>query len=114
MEEVWAHEDWVKCIHPGWAMIIGWSRVRESWERIFESGQKMRASPTEVVVHQVGDLAWVNCTENITVFDNESFDTAQAAATNLFVKRNGRWLMVHHHASPVPMVVSEDASQTIQ
>jgi ketosteroid isomerase-like protein len=114
MEGVWAHDDWVRCIHPGWAMITGWLRVRESWQRIFESGQKMRASPSDVMVHQVGELAWVNCTENITVFDDESFDTAQAAATNLFVQREGRWLMVHHHASPVPMVVSEEAVNTIQ
>jgi len=114
MESVWAHDEWVRCIHPGWAMISGWLRVRDSWERIFESGQKMRASPTDVSVLKIGDLAWVTCTENITVFSEESFDTARAAATNLFVERAGRWLMVHHHASAIPMIVSEDSTDTIQ
>jgi ketosteroid isomerase-like protein len=114
MDEVWAHEDWVRCVHPGWDMLTGWSRVRESWMMIFEGGQKMRASPSEVWVWVSGDVAWVTCTENITVFNEASFDSAQAAATNLFVHREGRWLMAHHHASPLPLIVPDNASDIIQ
>src|SRR5215813_5103215 len=99
MEEVWAHEDFVRCVHPGWDMLTGWHRVRESWVMIFDNGQKMKAAPLDVSVFEMDDVAWVCCTENITVFNNESFDSAQAAATNLFVRREGRWLMIHHHAS---------------
>ncbi|HXG91205.1 MAG TPA: nuclear transport factor 2 family protein [Blastocatellia bacterium] len=114
MEEVWAHEDWIRCVHPGWDLLNGWPRVRESWEMIFQSGQKMRASPSEVSVHIEGDFAWVTCIENITVFNDTSFDSAQAVATNLFIQRAGRWLMVLHHASPIPMIVPDDSSDTIQ
>src|SRR6201991_3047616 len=114
MEEVWAHEDWVRCVHPGWDLIVGWPRVRESWEMIFEGGQRMRASPSEVWVQVIGDLAWVTCLENITVFGESSFDSAQAAATNLFISRDNRWLMVHHHASPIPMIVPDASSEVIQ
>jgi SnoaL-like domain len=114
MEEVWAHEDWVRCVHPGWEMIVGWPRVRESWEMIFEGGQRMRASPSEVWVQIRDDMAWVTCLENITVFGESSFDSAQAAATNLFMRRDDRWLMVHHHASPIPMIVPDASSDVIQ
>jgi ketosteroid isomerase-like protein len=114
LEELWAHENWVRCVHPGWDLIAGWTRVRESWVRIFEGGQKMRVQPTDITIRIEGSLAWVTCTENITVFDNASFDTAQAAATNLFVRRDGRWLMVHHHASAIPMIVPDASSDTIQ
>ena len=114
MEEVWAHEDWVRCVHPGWDLITGWQRVRESWEMIFEGGQKMRASPSEVWVRTTGELAVVTCTENITVFNEARFDSAQATATNLFVHTEGRWLMVHHHASPIPTIVPDTSSDTIQ
>lgn len=114
MDEVWAHEDWVRCVHPGWDMLTGWGRVHESWMMIFEGGQKMRASPSEVWVSISSDFAWVTCTENITVFNEASFDSAQAAATNLFVRRGGRWLMVHHHASPIPLIVPDTASDIIQ
>ena len=114
MDDVWAHEDWVRCVHPGWDMLTGWARVRESWMMIFEGGQKMRASPSEVWVWVSGDVAWVTCTENITVFNEASFDSAQATATNLFVHREGRWLMAHHHASPIPLIVPDNASDIIQ
>lgn len=114
MDEIWEHGERVRCVHPGWEMIAGWSRVRESWTKIFENGQKMRVSPTDVWVRIVGDLAFVTCTENITVFDETSFDSAQAAATNLFVRAQDRWLMIHHHASPIPMLVPDTSSDTIQ
>lgn len=114
MDEVWAHEDWVRCVHPGWDLLIGWHRVRESWEMIFASGQKMRAAPSDVWVYTEGDIAWVTCTENITVFNESSFDSALASATNLFIQRDGRWLMAHHHASPIPIVVADSSSDTIQ
>jgi len=114
MDQIWEHGDRVRCVHPGWEMIAGWTKVRESWTRIFESGQKMRVSPTDISIRGVGDLAFVTCTENIAVFDETSFDSAQAAATNLFVRNDGLWLMIHHHASPIPMLVPDTSSDTIQ
>ena len=114
MEELWAHEDYVRCVHPGWDVVMGWSRVRQSWEQIYAGGQKMRISPTEVSIQVSGDFAWVTCTENITIFQDTNFDTVQAIATNLFMQRQGRWLLVHHHASPIPMLVPDTESDTIQ
>ena len=114
MEELWAHEDYVRCVHPGWDVVMGWPRVRQSWEQIYAGGQKMRISPTEVSIHVSGDFAWVTCTENITIFQDTNFDTVQAVATNLFMQRQGRWLLVHHHASPIPMLVPDTESDTIQ
>jgi hypothetical protein len=61
-----------------------------------------------------GDFAWVTCTENITVFNESSFDSRLATATNLFILREGRWFMVHHHASPIPIVVPDSSTDTIQ
>ena len=114
MDEVWAHEDWIGCVHPGWNLICGWDGVRDSWVRIFEGGQKMRISPSEVVTSIVGDLAWVTCVENITVFGEESFDSVQALATNLFIRRASGWLLVHHHASPTTAIVPDQSSDVIQ
>src|ERR1041384_464916 len=85
MEELWAHEEYVRCVHPGWDVVSGWSRVRQSWEQIFAGDPKMRLSPTEVAVYVAGNFAWVTCTENITIFEDTSFDTVQAVATNLFL-----------------------------
>jgi len=29
MDDVWAHEDWVRCVHPGWDLLTGWIRVKQ-------------------------------------------------------------------------------------
>ena len=27
MDEIWAHDDWVQCVHPGWDLLLGWAEV---------------------------------------------------------------------------------------
>jgi ketosteroid isomerase-like protein len=103
MSEVWLHEDWVKCVHPGWDLIIGWHEIYQSWEKIFRAPAGMRVSATNVEIKIEGDFALVSCNENIALFlDGTSAPvTARTTATNLFQRIGDRWRMIHHHASQV-------------
>jgi len=101
MEAVWAKGGHVKCIHPGWALLVGWDAVRASWEAIFKNTAEIRFSLTDVSARVAGDLAWVTCTENILAQVGGSLSVTSVLATNLFERTGGRWLMVHHHASHV-------------
>ena len=38
MTEVWAHDDGIACIHPGWDVFTGYHDVMESWRTILEGG----------------------------------------------------------------------------
>ena len=50
MDRVWAHGEHVKCVHPGWPILVGWDAVRSSWETIFENTAEIgRASCRERV-----------------------------------------------------------------
>ena len=102
MDQVWLHADWVACVHPGWAMLVGWKAVRQSWVDIFASGQHMQIMPSQVVIHIEKDLAWVTCTENITAHGEGEWRYSVATTTNLFQRANGEWKLIHHHASPMP------------
>ncbi len=117
MDEVWSHEDWVECVHPGWDLLLGWGEVRESWARIFAGTQRMKVDLSSVWVRVEGDVAWVACTEHVTSTFERGFDQALVQATNIFVQRpapaeapsegggaglGSRWQMVAHHASPLP------------
>src|SRR5687767_6488916 len=66
MDSLWLHESWVRCIHPGWDVIVGWDSIRESWERIFANTSWIRVTPTAVDVQVHGSVGMVGCTENIT------------------------------------------------
>jgi len=99
MDQVWAHGDHVRCIHPGWCLLSGWEAVRHSWEAIFKDSREMRFSISDVDAHVEGDLAWVTCAENILSHARGQIAVTTLQATNVFERRGGDWLMVHHHAS---------------
>jgi ketosteroid isomerase-like protein len=99
MDVIWLHEDWVKCLHPGWELLLGWERVRKSWKEIFRNTKQMLVVVSRPLAHVAGDAAWVCCVENITSANEDSVSSALIEATNIFIRQNNRWLMVHHHTS---------------
>jgi ketosteroid isomerase-like protein len=101
MDAVWAHEDDVACVHPGWPMLTGWSAVRESWRAIFANTEEMRFTLSDVRVGTGGPLGWVTCTENILSDVQGRVSVTAILATNLFARAGDQWLMIHHHASHV-------------
>ncbi len=114
MDRLWAHEPWVRCIHPGSDVLVGWERVRASWAQIFENTRWIRVMPTEVSVRRFGDLAVAACAENITAAHEGDVGVAVAQATNLFVRAPDGWRMIHHHASPAPVNITQPFSGTVQ
>ncbi len=114
MDRLWLHEPWVRCVHPGWDVLVGWERVRESLEQIFAGTGWMRVTPTECDIHVFGDVGMVACAENITASRDSDVGVAVAQATNLFRRTPEGWRMIHHHASPAPVHVTQPFSGTIQ
>ena len=101
MDQVWAQEDQVYCVHPGWDLRAGWPAVRDSWVQIFNHALSMRFAITAIKVNIEGDCAWVTCMENITSMMDGSPQHSRVLATNIFRKQEGGWKVVHHHGSPV-------------
>ncbi|MCA9771404.1 MAG: nuclear transport factor 2 family protein [Myxococcales bacterium] len=100
MDEVWAHRDEVKCVHPGWGLLVGWPRVRQSWELIFRSTARMRIELEDVAISGGDATAWVVLTEHVGSDDEGQRTLSPVLATNVFERVDGLWLLVHHHASP--------------
>lgn len=114
MEALWLHEDWVKCLHPGWELLVGWDEVGKSWAEIFRSTVQTLVTIGRPFVHVSGDTAWVSCLQNVTSTFQDGFTAAMAETTNIFVRRQGRWFMVHHHTTPLPGKVPAGSSNTVQ
>jgi hypothetical protein len=104
MEAVWAHDDGVACVHPGWDLLLGWEEVRERWARIFANAKRVRIALSSVWIRVEGDTGWVACTEHVTTAFADGFDEATVQATNIFIRRDDQWLLAAHHASPLPAV----------
>lgn len=114
MESLWVQEEWVRCIHPGWDVLVGWDAVRESWEQIFASTNWIRVTPTAVGIHVLGATAIVACSENITTAHDGDLGVAVAQATNLFLRTRHGWKMIVHHASPAPVVITQPFTGIVQ
>ncbi|MFN8016867.1 MAG: nuclear transport factor 2 family protein [Acidimicrobiales bacterium] len=97
MSEVWAHEDHVVCIHPGWAALRGWAAVSASWFALFQGGASMQFILTNLHGEVRGDVGWVTVDENLI----SGAQSGTVAALNLFERIGGRWAMVAHQGSGV-------------
>jgi ketosteroid isomerase-like protein len=110
MEALWAHDDLVECVQPGWDLLLGWDEVRERWARVFANTMRVRVALSGVRVRVEGTAGWVACTARLTTAFAEGFDEAVVQATNIFVLRDGRWLLAVHHASILPAAAETDAT----
>jgi ketosteroid isomerase-like protein len=114
IDAVWSHASWIKCVHPGWELLVGWQKIRESWENIFRNAEYLRITISNVAIEIRSEVAWVVCTENIASAHEANYQTATAQATNIYHKIEGVWLLVHHHASPAIVNEPLEAPQSIQ
>jgi len=114
MDRLWLHEGWVRCVHPGWDAVVGWEAVRQSWARIFANTAWMRVTATDVELARFGDVGLVACAENITTQSEAAVGVAVALATNLYRHTADGWRLIHHHASPAPVHVTQPFSGSVQ
>ncbi len=100
MDEAWLHSDDVTARHPmdNWA--VGWPAIRATWEVTASFARKDRGGGQ---VHELkpfvhGDIAYV-----AVVFQAApSWGGEKIMCTNVLLKRDGKWKIVHHHADPSP------------
>jgi ketosteroid isomerase-like protein len=92
MEELWAKDVPVVCIHPGWAPLTERDAILASWRAILTGRNAPDIQSRGAQVFQHGDTALVICFEKI--------GAGFLVATNGFVRQRSRWKMVHHQAGP--------------
>jgi ketosteroid isomerase-like protein len=102
MTAIWAQDD-VSCVHPGWPVLIGRRAVLNSYSDIFRNPLQEPLRHGEEIVLAHGEEARVFCVESV--------GGASLVATNCFRRIEGRWLMIHHQASPLAAPAPETPSR---
>ncbi len=101
MDALWAKGVPVACIHPGWAPLAGRADIMESWRAILSNENRPAIQCHGGQAFLYDGVAFVICYEEV----NEDF----LVATNVFVRENGMWKMVHHQAGPTaPPLLDDD------
>ena len=90
MESLWARNAPVSCIHPGWHHLMGRDTVMESWQSLLNNAELPDMHYSNAVASVYGDTAVVIC--------YEIFPEALLVATNVFIKEEAAWKIVHHQS----------------
>jgi len=93
MDALWAASLPVSCVHPGWGVLIGREAVMNSWEDVLGAPTGPVIEPRNERVMLYGDSALVLC--------EEVLGGAVLSASNLFMREDGAWRLVHHQAGPI-------------
>ncbi len=108
MDAVWLNDASAVCVHPGREAIIGYERIRQSWMAIFAGQNSMSIAASNEHITIAGDVAWIVCSETISLMTEEGLAAAAAQATNIFRRTDGVWRMILHHASPIPFTTPDE------
>jgi len=103
MDALWAPQMSVMCIHPGWQALTSRDDVMASWRAILGNANApgIVCRGARAVVR--GDLGLVVCYEVI--------GKTVLAASNVFVREGGGWMMVHHQAGPCETLPADLAGE---
>jgi ketosteroid isomerase-like protein len=106
MDQVWSHRETITCIHPGWTPLFGREAVMESWRAILTNPQSPEITVSGANATVLGEVAYVLCYEHLS--------DAVLIATNVFVREDGWWRLVHHQAGTSPPPAESEAEEPMR
>lgn len=98
INNVWSHSEEITYMGPFGGLHSGWAQVREEFANVaaLKIGGKISSESLEVRV--MGDVGYTVCVEVGENLDSEGNPVPVShRATNIFMKENGIWKLVHHH-----------------
>ena len=104
VERVWARQGQTFNIFgASRAPQVGWDAIRAGYEDLFNRFPELSVTMPEPLIAQNGDGALVVGVETLRGrLPNGETASLVLPTTNVFIKRNGRWLIAHHHSSRPP------------
>jgi hypothetical protein len=104
MEKAWARESYIANVGPFAKTIqIGSSAVQDNFKTFVPSVAQLVVKPSDTQVRINGDVAWTIGRETaVGKLKNDASLSGENFVSNVFEKKDGRWLMVLHHAQRVP------------
>ena len=100
MDALWARDHPVSVVHPGAMVTLGRAEVMDSWASILGDAKSFDIAFRAPIARLQGAAALVLCYERVGAHS--------LIATNVFVREEESWLMVHHQSGPSPLLPDSD------
>jgi ketosteroid isomerase-like protein len=108
MDGLWARQAPVACVHPGWPPMQGREKVIDAWRGILQNPPRPAIRSFDEHVMMLDNVG--------VVIGFEMIGEVTLVATNIFVREDGAWKMVHHQAAitdPMPRATGTDAPRSL-
>jgi ketosteroid isomerase-like protein len=104
VENAWAREPYIRYIGPtNKAISAGWDEVKKTLEASNSALSARKVTLSQAQIQTDGKLAWEVGIETVQrTLKNGEVQNTQNFVTNIYEKKNGQWLIVSHHAHPIP------------
>jgi uncharacterized protein (TIGR02246 family) len=110
MMALWAEDEDIVCVHPAGPRLAGQEQVRDSWRKIFASGQRLRCQIAQQV-KIAGVMIVVHSAHEIITVIGEQRPRPAVVATNVYLRTAAGWRMIVHHTSPAPGASADPAPE---
>lgn len=108
MRDLWWDNLKAYCIHPGGPALQGLASIIESWEKILAATDPPSINYRTVDETLDGNLAIHIVEESIRPSKSSSNPPSLVLATNIYIRDEGGWKMMVHHAT-LPLVGGADS-----
>jgi hypothetical protein len=92
MDQIWAEGE-VSCVHPGWPALESRQAILNSYRLILTNAGQDPVLCLNPRIHLRADQALVICEEQV--------GGGMLVASNLYLRTQQGWRLVHHQASPM-------------
>ncbi len=101
MDALWSRRPDIRVFHPNRRGIEGREKVMRSWRGILHGSPPPQIHASDPLVILSRNSATVICFEEMGY--------ARMIATNVFLREQGAWRLVHHQATRLPMTAVDRA-----
>ena len=104
VENAWAREPYIRYIGPTNKTIsAGWNEVKKTLEASNRALSARKVILSQAQIQTDGKLAWEVGIETVQrTLKNGEVQNTKNFVTNIYEKKNDQWLIVSHHAHPIP------------
>jgi len=82
---------------------VGWEAIKQNWETYWSLFSNLTVSMTVTTININGPVAWVHGIETSHRRSKTGgVSSSRNYGTNIFVNRDGRWLLAFHQSSIIP------------
>ena len=102
---VWSHGPNVTALHPIGSREVGWDAVWASFEGFSKIATDGAFELSDQQISVSGDVAVETGTEHVKGKLGGHAYAMTPRVTNVYVKQDGGWKMIHHHSEFVPAIL---------